>query len=161
MYSTNPELQIEIEKLVAVMTATATGETVTYAALKAATSGNYKPWALIKARELVERETGARLAAVHGVGIKRLAASDVAGLGVDARRRVGKIAKRTSARLTGLSYNDLTDDDRAKVNMERSLLGAVHALASGKAAAAVAPNTRTGPEVASAVLSRVAEAVRG
>lgn len=151
MFSSRPELQIEIEKLTKPLTEMAVGQTVTYDDLRAAVGGPYKPWSLIRARAIVEKETGLRLEAVHGVGIKKISAEDVAGIGSSARRKIGRIAKKQSARLTGLSYNDLSDEVRTKVSIERSLLGAISAASRCSAAKAVEPHVSTGPQVASRV----------
>jgi hypothetical protein len=158
MFTTNPELQIEIEKLSEQLRHLPIGSTASYGALKDGVGGSYSPWALIRARKAVEDETGLRFATVRSVGIKKLAAADVTGIGSEARARIGRVAKSQSKRLANLKYNDLSPEDRAKIDMERSLLGAIHAASSIKSLKAVAADaTTTGPQIAAAVFKALAK----
>lgn len=158
MFNSRPDLQIEVEKLTVPLSILPIGETITYASLRDAVGGSYAPWSLIKARRIVENDTGLRLESVHGVGLKKLSATDVAAIGGVARQRIGRIAKRQSGRLTGLKYNDLTADERRKIDVERSLLGAISAVASNSAAKAMEQHAETGPQVAARVFGIVAPA---
>jgi hypothetical protein len=156
-YTSRPELQIEIERLASALRDMSVGDTVSYARLKQVVGCDYKPWSLIKARHIVEDETGFRLSTVHGVGVKKLSGADVVGIGKEARSRIGKIARRQSRRLTGLNYNDVSPEQQRTIDMERSLLGAISAVASGSSATVVSHAESTGPQAAKAVLKMIAE----
>lgn len=145
MYPSRPELAIEVEKLANVLRQLSIGEVASYAAIDAAIGAAHHYVALGKARKLVEAETGLRFETVHRVGIKKIDASSASGIGTHARKRISKIAKVQCARLAGLKYNDISPEQQKKIDMERSLLGAISVAASAKTAKLVETKIQTGP----------------
>ena len=89
---------------------------------------------------------------MHGVGVKKLAGADVVGIGKDARKKIGKIAKHQAARLTGLQYNDISPEAQKRIDAERSLLGAISMASAMPAARTIEKHISTGPEAARTVL---------
>lgn len=152
MFSTNPETEIEVERLTRVLTDLPIRETASYATLSEAVGYDVqrKPFALIKARQRVEKETGLRLETVRREGVKKLDGAAVAGIGAQARKLIAKKAKRQAQRLTGLRYNDIDAAGQARIDAERSLLGAISATAKADVER-VEAETRTGPMVAAKV----------
>jgi hypothetical protein len=151
-FATNPELQIEMEKLSRALADLGPEEMLPYADMTRMLGYNIKekPWVLMRAKKRVEKDTGLRLATVRGEGVKKLSAENLAGIGMTARAKIGRVAKYNAARLSGLRYNDIDDRIQARVDAERSLLGAISAVASTKGDH-VASITKTGPVVAAQV----------
>jgi hypothetical protein len=149
MRATNPEIQIEVERLSAILRETPIGAVASYDALSGSVgySVQLKPFSLLRARKVVEEETGMRFATIRGEGVKKLEASAIPGIGASARRSVARKAKRHAARLAGLSYNDIEAPIQARIDAERSLLGAISAAARADVET-VQKETRTGPIVA-------------
>lgn len=157
MFATNPETQIEIEKLSTILRNLGPDGLATYADLS--TAAGYavqrKPFPLIRARKLVEDETGIRFETVARAGVKRLSADALPGIGISARARVARLARRQAARLTGLKYNDITAPIQARLDAERSLLGAISAVSKAQAEK-IAANTTTGPIIAAKIFEQIA-----
>jgi hypothetical protein len=151
MFTANPEKQIEVEKIAAILRQAPVGGTVTYRQIEAALGREFDRLALMKARQLVEKEDGIRFGTVRKVGVKKLDAAAAIGIGAEARQRIRRIAGHQCARLTGLKYNDITADGQRRLDVERSLLGAISAAAANKSTAKVEPAITTGPEVANRV----------
>lgn len=156
MYPTNPETAIEVEKLVAVLRDLPPGEMVTYATLSEAVGYpvQRKPFPLMRARKIVEQESGLRFGTVMREGIKRLPANALPGIGADVRKRMSRAAKRQAVRLTGLRYNDIDSTIQARIDAERSLLGAISAIATANAEK-LSEHTTTSPMVAAQVFEKV------
>lgn len=152
MFSTSPELQIEVDALSGVLTALPIGGVASYAELSERVGYDVqkRPFALFKARAAAEEATGLRFATVRATGVKKLEASEVVGIGSVARARIARTAKRQCARLAGVRYNDIDAATQARIDAERSVLGALSALAKG-GAEKVAEGTQTGPVVAARV----------
>jgi hypothetical protein len=152
MFSTNPETEIEVDALAKALVAVPIRETISYAALSEVVGYDVqrKPFALFKARKRVESDTGLRLATVKGEGIKKLDAEAIAGIGAAARKNIARKAARQAQRLTGLRYNDIDATTQARIDAERSLLGAISAM-SKTDIERVEEQTRTGPVVAAKV----------
>ena len=146
-----PDDEIKTERIAAILRSLPIGEVASYRDVAMACGGEPSRWLLITARKQVETDTGARFATVRKVGIKKLASGEIVGIGAAARRRVGRIAKAQSRRLVGLSYNGLSDDDRARIDVERSLLGAICAASGAASAKALADSGVTGPQVSDRV----------
>lgn len=156
-YATNPELQIELEKVMGALRELGPDEILTYDELTHVLGYHprEKPWVLLRAKQRVEKEDGIRFASVRSVGPKRLATEDLPGIGQFARQRIGRIAKKDANRLTDLrGYNDIDRKTQTRIDAERSLLGAVSAVASTQGQA-VATLTRTGPVVAARVFDYI------
>lgn len=149
MFTTNPERQIEIELLAKALHDLPIRETASYEALSsiAGYSVQARPFALIKARKKVEAETGLRFETVNRIGVKKLDGASVPGIGARARKTIARKAKRQAERLCGLKYNDIDKDTQARIDAERSLLGAISATAKADAQK-VTEHTQTGPVVA-------------
>lgn len=116
---------------------------------------------LIQARKNVEKSQGSRFETVYRQGIKKLGGDGVVGIGAVARRRVTRIAKTQSARLTGLRYNDISPAMQSRIDAERSLLGAIASTASTQSIERVEAETSTGPIAASKVLRCLTSAESG
>lgn len=152
MFKSNPETEIEVEALAKILEGLSIDETISYEHLTATVgySVQARPFPLMKARKQVENRTGLRFETVHGIGIKKIPASAVAGIGAAYRKRIQRTAMRQSKRLTGLRYNDIDQATQARIDAERSLLGAISATA-GMDARQVEPISQTGPAVAAKV----------
>lgn len=152
MITSNPEIQIEVERLAAILRGLPIRATATYAELSETVGYpvNRKPFALLKARKLVEQETGMRFATVRREGVKKLDGADVVGIGAMARKLIARKARTQAARLTGLSYNDIDSGKQARIDAERSLLGAISATAKADIER-VTQVASTGPVVAAKV----------
>ena len=160
MFETDPDLEIEIDALAKILSDLPIREMVAYADLSEAVGYDVqdKPFALIKSRRRVEDNTGIRLGTVRGQGIKKLDATAVAGIGAAARRTIAKKAKRQASRLTGLRYNDIDAKTQARIDAERSLLGAISTAAKADVEA-VEALTSTGPVVAFKIFDFMNKAV--
>ena len=148
MNKTTPEREIEIERIVAVLVALSVGQTATYQVLTDAIGRDVQADArlvMITARKRAEKQTGQRFETVFKVGIKRLAAADVVGIGATARGRIKRASTRAFKRLTGLSYNDVDKATQARIDAERSLMGAISALSAERNVTAIQTGTQTGP----------------
>jgi hypothetical protein len=157
MFQTRPETQTQIEALTVALCALPVGETASYDALNKAAPG-HTYWSLLAARKATEEQTGMRLACVRSEGIKKLAAKDIASIGATARVHIRRVAKVQGKRLAGLSYNDMDAAQRRKVDVERSLLGAVAMVTSTKSANAMARDEQPAEHPAARVLSMLAGA---
>jgi hypothetical protein len=155
-FATNPDLQIEVDKLARALSELSPGEMLSYEEMSGILGYEIKdkPWVLMKAKKRVETTQRLRFGTVRGEGTKKLAANELASIGVYARKKIGRVAKYNAGRLTDLGYNDIDNRIRARVDAERSLLGAIAAVASTKGDH-VASITKTGPIVAAAVFDYV------
>ena len=155
--ATNPELQIEIEKVMTALTELGPDEILTYDELTHLLGYHprEKPWVVLRAKQRVEKEQGVRFASVRGVGPKRLSTEALPGIGQFARQRIGRIAKKDANRLIDLrAYNDIDKKTQSRIDAERSLLGAISAVSSTQGQS-VAPLTRTGPVVAARIFDHI------
>lgn len=157
MLTTSPERQIEIERIAEMLAALPIGETLTKKAMAQALGGNPSPWSLIAARKRVEQETGLRFETVHKIGVKKLEAGAIIGIGAAARKRIRRMARAQSARLTGLRYNGIDATTQARLDVERSLLGAISATAAEPARKQVETHAPAGPQIP----ARIFEMLKG
>jgi len=88
-----------------------------------------------------------RLGTVRSVGVKKLSASEIPGLATAARKKIGRTAKSTIKRVQGLAYNDMAREDRQRLVMEQSVLGALAALSKDKSVDLVRDDMSTPAEV--------------
>jgi hypothetical protein len=156
-FQTNPKTQVEIEALMNALLALGPDDLLTYTAMNQLVGYPVRqtPWAMLRARDRAEQETGLRFATVRGEGLVRLTADNLPGIGMAARSRIGRIAKRNGQRLTDLrGYNKIDRRLRARLDAERSLLGAIGEVASTKGDN-MASRTKTGPIVAAEVFGYV------
>lgn len=156
-FTTNPERQIKIERLAKALRDLPIRAIATYADLSAQLGEDVRTerLALMRARDLVEKETGMRFATVHGEGVKKLDAAAIPGIGEEARAQIARRARRKHAKLTGLKYNDIDPALQTRIDAERSLLGAIAATARAKAEQVI-EHTATGPIIATRVFDLVA-----
>ena len=152
MFNTSPDRQIRIERLAKFLRDLPIREVATYEALSDHLGEDVKSdrIALIRARKVAERETGMRFATVHGEGVKKLDAAAIPGIGEEVRKGIARKARRQSERLVGLKYNDIDGPMQARIDAERSILGAIAATANVKAEK-VEIHTSTGPIVPSRI----------
>jgi len=155
-FTTNPQTQVDIEMLANALAALGPDDLLTYDGMTNLVGYDVRarPWAMLTARDRVEKETGLRFGTVRGEGYCKLTAADLPGIGMAARAKVRGLAKRAAARLTRLRYNDVDTRLQARLDAERSLLFAIGAVASTRGHH-VAALTKTGPIVAEAVFDYV------
>ncbi len=163
MKPTSPQIALEAGRIAAALAALPVGGVLPYEEASRLIGRDVRGparFALIKARRQAEAETGHLFEAVRGEGLRRLGAAHVAGVGLASRRRIGRAAKRGFERLSRLSYNDLEPPARAAIDRERSLLGAIHGMASQPTArkvdALLAEPGTTGP----VTLAEIARALK-
>lgn len=157
MFPTNPELQIEIEKITEALMNLGPEQMLSYEEMNRMLGYDMKktkPWVLMRAKQRIEKHQKLRLATVHGQGVKKLTAEQVPGIGAYARAHIGRVAKRTATRLTDLGYNDIDKKTQSRIDAERSLMGAISAVASTQGNH-VASMTKTGPVVAAQIFDYV------
>lgn len=147
-FATKPEIEIEVETLVKCLAELPIDAVLSYEDIVQALG--YDPrderhYVLTRARQRAEK-SGFRFETVHRIGIKKMSGEAIAGIGARARRKIGKVARRQSERLTNLSYN-VTGEQRAKIDAERSVLGAISAVTS-MPITKIEPVATTGPIVA-------------
>jgi hypothetical protein len=152
MLSTNPQTQIEKETVTRLLKALPMGDVLTYAKISEELGYDVtkKRYVLMSAQTAVEKDTGFRFATVFGVGVKFLPSDAIAGIGIDARKSLGKKARRHAKRLAGLKYNGIDRTQQQRIDVERSLLGAIASIAS-EGEKKLATGCQTGPLVASKV----------
>jgi hypothetical protein len=134
LIATNPQTAIEVEKLSAVLNDLGPNDVATYEALSQVVgyAVQEKPFALMKARKAVEEQTGLRFETVIRVGVKKLPAEALPGIGVAVRKRIARATRRQSKRLSGLRYNDIDRRLQGRIDAERSLLAAISTVATTK-----------------------------
>lgn len=148
MKATNPQIEIEAAAIARLLMELPIDGVLSYADASAQIGRdvtNGARFSLMKARRIAEKECGSLFATVRQVGVKRLPASHVAGVGADVRKRVGRAANRGYERLTAIRYNDLDGSSRTRVDAERSLLGAISSLATSPTVKKIEAYTTTGP----------------
>jgi hypothetical protein len=148
--STNPETSIQIEKLAAILRDLGPGDTASYGTLSEAVGYpiQQRPFPLMKARLAVEDEQGLRFETVATVGVRKLHAEAVPGIGKSVRKRVGRAARRAAKRLTGLRYNGIDARLQARIDAERSLLAAISTVSTADVQEIEKQTSSTGPMVA-------------
>ena len=111
---------------------------------------------LADARKRVEQEGPARFATVRGRGVRRLETAEIVGIGAQARASIGRRARRAGKRLADIRVNDLSPAERAAIDAERSVLGAIAVLSRDSAAIKAREVAQTGPILPKDVLQLVA-----
>lgn len=164
-FQTSPENQAAIERLADVLRRLPVGMTIHYPDLNVAAGddrdvrGKHRHL-LDAARKSVEREDGSRFEAVSGVGVKKLRAEEIVPLGTSHVRRTRRAALRGIDRLTGIAAN-LSQQDRATITAQRTVLGVAAAVATINAVKSVAADVKNIDRGASAdVAGIVAAAMR-
>lgn len=148
MLPSKPEIEIEVSAIASALVGLPIGQIMAYADINRVAGRDVTKenrYILLRAVKKAEQDSGARFATVHATGVKRLSAEDLPGIGNAVRTRVKNAAKRGYARLTDLKYNDITPESRRLIDAERSLLGAISAIASDTSAKKVQAGTTTGP----------------
>ena len=143
-FTTQPENEIAISLLVEALRALPVGGVLTYATASGAIDEDVQGRArrlMARARAIVEREDGSRFGTVPGIGIKRLETADVLGIGAGYRRHIRRTSKRAFDRLSGLRLNDLTEDQRKRLDAERAAFGAISLMTTERSVATIEKNT--------------------
>ncbi len=158
MFTTSPDRQIRIERLTRYLRDLPIRAVATYDDLSAHLGEDVKAdrLALIRARKVAEQETGMRFATVHGEGVKKLDAASIPGIGEEVRKGIARKARRQSERLVGLKYNDIDGPMQARIDAERSILGAIAATAR-VSPEKVEQHTSTGPIVPARIFQTISE----
>ena len=127
MRPSNPEFQTEIQALSQILTEAPIGTTIPYERFNATIGRDVQTVArmsLIHARKRVEAESGVLFGTVFGIGVKRLPTSEAPSVAKEAKRSIGRKARRTIRRLDNISGN--ADPSTAqRVAACKSQLGAV------------------------------------
>lgn len=157
MFRSNPEREAEIKALSAMLREIPVGEVLPYADMTAAIGRDIQNDArisLLAARRAVELEPeGRRFETIRRLGVKRLETADIPGIGAATRHRISRIARRGHARLACVTANDMTPEIRKKIDLERSMLGAIALAATPRSAAKVeASVTTASAEIPAAVV---------
>lgn len=143
-FTAAPENEIAISVLAEHLRGLPVGGVLTYPAASTAIGENAQGRGrrlLARARSIVEREDGSRFGTVSGIGVKRLETADVIGIGMGYRRHIRRTSKRAFDRLSGLRLNDLTEDQRKRIDAERAAFGAISLMTTEKSVATIAKNT--------------------
>lgn len=148
-FSTNPEMILKVEALVSLLRSASIGETIDHARIKAIVGEDSYYALLQRARKVAEDDGVAKYAIVRGVGVKRIAITEYAGIGSEARKSLGRKARRAFKRLSNIKTNEIEPAVRQRIDAERSVLGAIAVMAQDTSIAKVEPHTQTGPQVAS------------
>lgn len=127
MFKSNPEMIEAVARVTRVLVELPIGETADYSSLAAAAGFDLlaNRHVLTRAIEDAEEKTRGRFACVRSLGVQRLAAEALPGIGDQARRSIHSKASRAWSRLSGLAANDIPPETRVKIDMHRSLLGAI------------------------------------
>lgn len=148
----------DVAALAAALAALPVGDTVTYSTLSKVIGRDVRavPWRLSAALAKAAADHGAVFATERRVGYKRLPANEANILGHNARRRIRRQAKRTSARLQSLIRvtNDMDEPTARKLYQEVNSLNLLAELSRDKAASA-AVNGTGAPEPVGVVAQRM------
>lgn len=132
-FATDPERQVEIAKLISALQALSAGAVMTYpeiASLLGHEACDASTYAVQRARQQLEAtDDTLRYSPVRGLGIKRLAAQDLPGIGESAIRGVRLKASRSKARIWPTRLN-LKGDERLLVECQAATLSAVETATS-------------------------------
>jgi len=123
-----PETYIEVKVLVEKLKEIPLGGTVSYADLSNAIGRDVQKSGrlpLVKAREIVEKESGTRFGTVHRVGVKRLEYKDMPGVASKGQSTVLRHTRRTIRKISNLSYNDMDEKTTNELRIAKSHLGAI------------------------------------
>lgn len=135
---TNPDTTT----LAAMFTAASIGETVTYARMSEAVGADIRSrfWLAQAALKIANAEAGALFTTVRSVGYLRIPAQDAAKVGITARGRVRRIARRASVSMTNAVQhaNDMPPENRARVMAEVGALSLLAHVSKDRAVKAAA-----------------------
>jgi len=126
---TIPETSMDTRLLVQKMEKTEMGEVVEYNDLSNHIGRNVQDkarYVLESARRILVREHRMVFAAVRNVGLRRMDDSQLAAIGVDARKRINRASKRAISKITCVrNFEELSNSDKVQHNTSLSLLGMV------------------------------------
>jgi hypothetical protein len=165
--SNQPEFRLSSDSkaLAKMLIASGPGEVVLYEDLDKAIGRDVREaasGALHTARHIAQREHRMVFDAVRGVGLKRLADSEIVDLADKARDHARRHASRTAKKLTCVDYDALSKDKQTKHNAALSMFSVMAELSTDKAqkrleskvkdADAQLPNAKAAIEALGAVL---------
>lgn len=158
-FPTDPDQALRREAVAALLRALPVGGVLPYrdAGAAAGLDGATLRFLLKGARELVERETGARFATVRKVGVRRLETAEIAGIAAAARRSINRKARQAFRRLSDIRANDLDAAARTRIDAERSVLGAISVMTRETTTARVLESASTGPVLSARVFELAAK----
>lgn len=155
----SPAHEIAVEKIAALLAALGVGEILSYADASKAAGLDLRSaarWLLLRARANVEKERpDVRFTTERGQGVRRLAADEIPGIGAAARRSIRRKARIGYRRLADQKMN-LSPQDQARVDLERSILGAVITVSRDATLKKAATGERTGPLTLADLAARLA-----
>ena len=158
-FPTDPARQLKIEALLKVLKELPVDGVLHYrkAALAAGEADGLKLRDLLRAAvRRAEAEMSARFGTVRKVGVRRLTIEELPGIGSATRSRIGRAARRGFMRLSDIRSNDVSAPLRARLDAERSVLGAIASISRETTVKKVEQGETTGPQIA-AVLTRKQE----
>ena len=160
-FPTDPARQLKIEALVDALKLLPVNGVLKYldAAQAAGEDDDGKLRNLLRvAVKRAEGEISARFGTVRKVGVRRLTVDELPGIGSDTRSRIGRAARRGFMRLSDIRANDVSGPLRARLDAERSVLGAIASISRETTVKKVEQGEKTGPQIASVLTGKKKEA---
>jgi hypothetical protein len=135
-----PAISAEADILCKRLSDLSPGQVVTYEELSMVIARDVRTdarGALVTARKKAEGDHGMLLVVVRGIGIKRAMGEDYVGQVASAVKHTRLHAKRQlkrSLRMTKEEYTNLSDEQKTKINVDRTICGTVAHFAGGRIA---------------------------
>ena len=165
MFTSTSENAADVSRLVERLRAVSIGETISFAQLDTAIgrSVQKRRYLLMRAMDRLSAETGAVFESVFGVGYRRSPVEHIPAVGVRARGRIRRIAKRGAKRLSNAAAraNDMPSPIALEINRELAVLGMIQSMSRDNTAKkATVDTTDTSPAPLAVVAQRLIEALR-
>lgn len=140
MFQSKPEIDATVERIKQVLVDLPIGKTAPYSALSDAAGFDITEnrFALSKARNRAEEESGGLFETVRGYGVRRLPSEHIPDVGLHAVRKVRRAAKRGVKRLSGVRVNDIPELEKHRLMAHKSQLGAIALVADGRKTVSIA-----------------------
>lgn len=151
-FPTDPERQLKIEALVEALDALPVDGVLKYAAASKIADEDDADRTKDLLRAAVKRaelQSSARFGNVRNVGIRRLTAEELPGIGSATRSRIGKAARKGFVRLSDIRSNDVPQTLRSRLDAERSVLGAIASMSRETTVKKIERGEKTAPQIAS------------
>jgi len=139
--ATSPENAAIIGRLEGALSELPMGQTIEYGRLNTVAKCDVQSksrWLLHCAIEHAEKSLGCAFSCVRMVGIRRLTSEETPDVGLAAIRKVRMTARRGKKRIDRANTNSLTDFDKRRIIGYGAMLGAIHMIADGRRAIAIA-----------------------
>jgi hypothetical protein len=154
----------DVERLVERLRAASIGETIPFADLDSVIgrSVQKRRYLLVRAMDRLNAETGAVFESVFGEGYRRVEIEKVPNVGLYARKRIRRIARRGVKRMSNAmaKANDLPSPVALSINREIAVLGVIQSLSRDSMAGKVRSDaSATSPTPQAIVARRLMEAL--